>query len=66
MIDKEVYLKRYQKHRNSPPFDGSYELNAVDKEAAELATKHSEAVLRTAAVMAGLVNRDNWKKEKNK
>lgn len=65
-MQKNEYLERYVKHRNSPPFDGSYELNAVDKEAAGLATKHSEAVLRTAAVMAGLVNRDKLKKGRSK
>lgn len=63
-MQKDKYLERYLKHRNSPPFDGSYVLNDVDKQAAELAANHSEAVLRTAAVMSGLVNRDEWKESK--
>lgn len=34
---------------------GKYEPNEVDKAAAVLAEKHSEEVLRTSAVMAGLL-----------
>lgn len=63
-MQKDKYLERYLKHRNSPPFDGSYVLNDVDKQAAELAANHPEAVLRTAAVMSGLINRDEWKESK--
>ena len=63
-MQKDDYLERYVKHRNSPPFEGAYQVTDVDKQAAELAANHSEAVLRTAAVMSGLVNRDKWKESK--